>query len=75
MAILSLMEIPALKELIKPYGFTIHLHDACGGQSFSLEAIESETSDKVYDELEKFFSTHNMKITYFGKEKLDFVAK
>ena len=37
MATLSLLEVPKLKQLAAQYGYTLHLHDACGGQSFTLE--------------------------------------
>ena len=75
MAVLSLNEIPKLKELIMPYGYTIHVHDACGGQSFSLEKINDTTNEQVFAVVKKFFSEHKMVVKYFGKNKLDFIAK
>ncbi len=74
MAVLSLSEIPKLKELIKPYGYTIHVHDACGGQSFSLEPIYENSSNKVFEEVEKFFTSHEMTVKFFN-DKLDFIAR
>lgn len=75
MAVLSLSEIPKLKELIKPYGYMIHVHDACGGQSFSLEPIDENLSDKVFEEVEKFFKLHEMTVKFFNDDKLDFIAR
>lgn len=75
MAVISLSEIPKLQELILPYGYKIHVHDACGGQSFSLEVINDSQSEKVFDVLDEFFSSHNMKITYYGYDKKNFVAR
>lgn len=75
MAVLSLSEIPKLKELIKPYGYTIHVHDACGGQSFSLEPIDENPSNKVFEEVEKFFTSHDMNVKFFNDDKLDFIAR
>lgn len=75
MAILSLTEVPELKKLAESFGYTIHLHDACGGQSFQLEASGEETSDSVFPALEEFFSARRMSVFYFGEDKLNFIAK
>lgn len=75
MAVLSIGEIPGLKELIKPYGYTIHIHDACGGQSFTLEKTGDETDGAVFGVIEKFFRDHRMAVHYFGEDKLNFIAK
>lgn len=75
MAILSLSKIPELNHRLEKYGYKIHVHDACGGQSFSLEATAENTDNRVLDFLEDYFSSENMKITFFGKDKLNFIAK
>lgn len=75
MAVLSLGEILKLKDLIKPYGYTIHLHDACGGQSFSIEPIGGNLSDKVYGVIETFFIDRKMSVEFFGEDKLNFAAR
>lgn len=41
--ILSLDEMIALKAALKEAcGVTLHVHDACGGQSFTLESADDE---------------------------------
>ncbi|MBR2176892.1 MAG: hypothetical protein IJ861_08100 [Clostridia bacterium] len=74
MAVLSIAEMPKLKEIAVKYGFNIHLHDACGGQAFSLEPGEN-TDDGIYHALEQFFSEHKMTVRYFDEKKLNFSAK
>lgn len=39
MKILSLGDVPELKNLAKENGFTLHVRDACGGQAFLLAKI------------------------------------
>ena len=75
MAVLSLGEIPELQKLIQPYGYKIHVHDACGGQSFSLEPISDNPSEEVHYVLEDFFKSHKMSVSYYGNDKLNFVAR
>lgn len=75
MAVLSLPEVSALKELIAQYGYTVHLHDACGAQSFTLEPDGGEQSGQVYGEIEKFFSARQMSVNFYDNEKLNFVAR
>ncbi|MEG1427316.1 MAG: hypothetical protein RSC76_06460 [Oscillospiraceae bacterium] len=75
MAILSLGEIPALKELLLPYGYGLHLHDACGGQAFSLEALTSSPEEGAFPVLEEFFAARRMTLHYFGEDRLNFIVK
>lgn len=75
MAILSLLEMPALKTLTEQYGYTVHLHDACGGQAFTLEPLGAQTSAQVYPALEEFFAAHRMTVKFYDAQKLNFVAR
>lgn len=74
MAVLSLLEVPKLKELVHPYGYVVHVHDACGGQSFTLEQVGENPNEQVYGVIEKFFSEHQMGVRFYDNEKLNFVA-
>ena len=74
MAVLSIGEVPELNRILASYGFKIHLHDACGGQSFSLEG-EKEPEEAMFTELEAFFNNHRMSVHYYGGDKLNFIAK
>lgn len=75
MAILSLMEMSKLKSLVTQYGYAIHMHDTCGGQSFTLEPISSDLNQQVYTALKDFFNERGMKLDFYDKDKLNFVAK
>ena len=75
MAILPLPEMLKLKELAGRFGYTVHLHDTCGAQSFTLEPAGDNQSDDVYKEIEKFFLSHRMTVNFYDKEKLNFAAK
>lgn len=72
MAILSLGEIPALQKILSEYGCKIHVHDACGGQAFSLE-FPGEPAEGLYPALEAFFAAHSMQLHYYDKR--NFTAK
>lgn len=74
MAVLSVTEVPKLKELAEEFGYHIHLHDACGGQAFTLEA-EGNASDEIYNALEMFFDQHNMEIKYYDEKRRNFSAR
>lgn len=74
MAALSLLEVPKLKELVRPYGYTIHVHDACGGQSFTLEQMNENPSEQVYEAIKEFFAGHRMSVDFYDAENLNFVA-
>ncbi|MEG1754302.1 MAG: hypothetical protein RR234_10365 [Christensenella sp.] len=75
MSTLSFLEVPALKKLVSEYGYTVHLHDACGGQSFTLVAVSDDTSALVYSAIEQFFAAHQMSVRFYDAEKLNFVAQ
>ena len=74
MSVLSMLEVPKLKKLAKQYGYSIHIHDACGGQAFSLEE-DGETSNDIYPALEEFFKEHHMTIRFFDEKKHNFSVK
>ncbi len=75
MAILSMTEMPKLKELAQKYGYTIHIHDSCGGQAFGLDKASENASDEVYEALESFFKEYKMTVTYFDARKTGFTVK
>jgi major membrane immunogen (membrane-anchored lipoprotein) len=74
MAVLSLLEMPKLKELVSQYGYVIHVHDSCGGQSFTLESVNDGPNKQVYKEIEDFFLKHQMTVKFYDHEKLNFIA-
>lgn len=57
MAMLSLSETLKLKQLVSRYGVLVHVHDACGGQSFTLEPGGNPPDQQVYEEIENFFQS------------------
>lgn len=75
MAALSLLEIPKLQELVRQFGYVVHVHDACGGQSFTLEPVGDHSGKQVYGAIEKFFSEHQMAVNFYDEEKLNFAAQ
>ena len=42
---------------------TVHLHDACGGQTLSLEA-EPETRPEARSQVERFFAARHEKVAF-----------
>lgn len=74
MAVLSFLELPELKKLAAQHGCVIHLHDACGGQSFTLEAASQPPTAALYDDLARFFAQRGMAIHFYDDEKLHFTA-
>lgn len=76
MAVLSISEVPKLKERTAEFGYNLHMHDACGGPSFSLEAIPGAAADQgVYPAIEAFFAAYGMTVQFFGRERLGFTAR
>ena len=75
MPVLSFEKVADLKKRTELLGYKLHMHDTCGGQSFSLEPITDYPSDIVFDVIEDFFMTNGMKVDYYGSTILDFVAK
>lgn len=64
-----------LKEKCLPY--LIHLKDACGGQSFSIEVINNETQEdkeKLHEFLEVYFTSSRMKLVY-GNDQYHFTIQ
>lgn len=61
MSALSLDEVLALrKDVQDQFGVYVHLHDACGSQSFSVEP--SEMTDALRQYLEKYFSDRGQSV-------------
>ena len=75
MATLSFSEVPKLQEGVGPYGYRIHLHDACGGQSFTLERTDGEASGDVYAFLESFFAERQMAVRFYDAARLEFTVR
>ncbi|MFT9056479.1 MAG: hypothetical protein ABF449_07620 [Ethanoligenens sp.] len=75
MSTLSLLDVPKLKELVRPYGYNIHMHDACGGQSFTLERTGEKASADVYGAIETFFAARHMTVRFYDDAKLNFVVQ
>lgn len=73
MSVLSLLEMPKLKELAAAYGYNIHVHDACGGQSFTLEPAGA-ASEEVYSAITAFFAERQMTVNFYDAKKLHFVG-
>ncbi len=74
MAVFSLSEAPELKRTAEKYGYEIHIHDACGGQAFSLEA-KDQPDEKIFEAIETFFNERHMKVNYFGKDHMNFTIR
>jgi ribosomal protein L7/L12 len=67
---LTIAEVSALqKELEEKFGVKLHLHDACGGQAFSLEKGGEEVKEYIL----AYFSTRKEKII-FAKDGLHFTV-
>lgn len=75
MAVLSLNEILELREIVKPHGYKIRLHDACGGQSFTLEPDGNEQDGQVYRAIEAYLFSHKTIATYYGEDRLNFTIR
>lgn len=75
MKTLSIDEIIKLKEKTKEFGYELHTHDACGGQSFSLKLVLEEEDKKVFDIIKEFLKEKGYDVEFFGKNKLNFTIK
>ncbi len=75
MAELSLLEMPKLKQLVRQYGYAVHVHDACGGQSFTLEQVDENPSERVYEAIKEFFAERGMSMDFYDEKKLNFAAR
>lgn len=72
MKVLSIADAALLKDIAKGYGCALHMHDACGGQAFSIEPPHGTPYDGLYREIEDFLMRRGMQPRYFGDKKLDF---
>lgn len=62
MAVLNLDEVLELKaDLKERFGVHLHMHDVCGGQSFSIDL--PELSEEVKQYLEEYFSRRGQSIS------------
>lgn len=75
MAILTLSDIIKLKELLTPYGVTLRTHDACGGQSFTLETPSGAVDENAHAALHAFLEARRLTARYFDAEKKDFTVR
>lgn len=74
--IVGIQEVIALNHLLEEKGlpFKIHLRDACGAQSFSLEALDEENPEEqklVKAEIAAYFEGIGIEIS-FARNELDF---
>lgn len=66
MYILTLSEVSELKALIKnKFNTTLHFHDSCGGQVFSLD----ESDKNIKEFITAFFTAKNLKVIFFDDGK------
>lgn len=76
-AIVTINEIIELNRLLKGEGlqFKVHLHDACGSQSFTIEPVgegkDKEDILKLRDRITDYFNIRGMKIR-FSADQLSF---
>lgn len=75
MAILPLSDFLTLQNKIQVYGYKIHIHDTCAGQSFHLETIGEFQNTDVFDIIESFFESLGMTVEYFGEDRLNFTIR
>jgi hypothetical protein len=73
MKIVSIGQIVEInhKLMEKDLPYKIHLKDACGAQSFSIEVIDTkeEKQEHILSELlEEYFEFHKMKVVYTTDE-------
>ena len=75
MAVLTFSEMSELKSRLEALGCRLHIHDACGGQSFSLEFFAEENREKALAVLDEYFTSRKMTIEYYNKAKTEFTVK
>ncbi|MBP5242469.1 MAG: hypothetical protein J6Z36_02120 [Clostridia bacterium] len=72
---LTLSEVSELKqELSNKFGVTLHFHDACGAQSFSLDAGGMPVSDEAKAWLTDYFQSHRIN-AQFSKTGNNFTVR
>lgn len=75
--VVTFNEIIELNQLLKEEDlqFKVHLHDACGSQSFTIESFgeskEDEATYKMVDIIEKYFNNRRIQIQ-FSADQLSF---
>ncbi len=80
MKTISISQIIELNNILKNKGlhFKIHMHDACGGQSFSIEAEDKAACEGYYDEMyetiDEFFEKEHTELNYY-EGKMGFGVK
>lgn len=66
MYILTLSEVSELNTLIKnKFNTTLHFHDSCGGQAFSLD----ESDENIKEFITAFFAAKKLKVVFFDDGK------
>jgi hypothetical protein len=71
MTALTYDELKKLKTALQKHGALLHLHDACGGQSFEIE-FDGKLPQEISDEVKSFFASRNMSVKYFSEDKKAF---
>lgn len=77
--IISFNEVIELNHILEDKGlrFKVHLHDACGAQSFTVESLEDGSAegnvDEVKTEITSYFENKRIQIK-FSQINLDFIV-
>lgn len=67
MKTLTYDEVIRLNKQLEEYGVHVSLHDACGGQSFSIK--EELIPEEVYGVIDGFFSALGISLEYDSKKR------
>ena len=72
MRTLSLSEVGELKRMLKEkFRMELHLHDTCGGQSFSFDVVPSDALVRAVD---RYFAPKRLKAV-FSEDMLRFTVE
>lgn len=70
MTVIGINEIVALNKLLNNLGATVHVRDACGGQSFYIEYKSNECDCyKIKRSITDYFKDRNFNITFSSTNK------
>ncbi|WP_099468791.1 RDAC family protein [Konateibacter massiliensis] len=66
MKIVTIGQIVEINKQLEEKGlpYKLHLRDACGGQSLSIEELEAGKQQELYEVLEKYFLEQGMRVVY-----------
>lgn len=63
-------EVIAFKKYLEQFNAVVHFHDACGGQSFTLE----QTSEKLRNSICEYFKKQGKTVS-FAEDNINFIVK